>query len=191
MDKQAYHYNKKKLKGKTPGTYLYFYPCDPSDNPDKWIEGKAYAVIEVTEREWQILFAFDREEYNDDHAYVRKFTPLIYSKNEEELTPYQRQKRIGNNLLFDEASNDKADIRRAMKHLTTQEQEVYSLVHFEDMRQTDIAKQWASHRAMFPWYLNRLKRKLLNTTAIKLPTALHGDTGSNSSRKAICLNTLT
>ena len=63
MDKQAYHYNKKKLKGKTPETYLYFYPCDPSDNPDKWIEGKSYAVIEVTEREWQILFAFDREEY--------------------------------------------------------------------------------------------------------------------------------
>lgn len=49
MDKQAYHYNKKKLKGKTAGTYLYFYPCDPSDNPDKWIDGKAYAVIEVTE----------------------------------------------------------------------------------------------------------------------------------------------
>ena len=96
MDKQAYHYNKKKLKGKTAGTYLYFYPCAPSDNPDKWIEGKAYAVIEVSEREWQILFAFDREEYSDDHAYVRKFTPLIYSKDEEELTPYQRQKRIGN-----------------------------------------------------------------------------------------------
>ena len=51
MDKQAYHYNKKKLKGKTPETYLYFYPCDPSDNPDKWIEGKSYAVIEVTERD--------------------------------------------------------------------------------------------------------------------------------------------
>ena len=52
MDKQAYHYNKKKLKGKTPGTYLYFYPCDPSDKPDRWIEGKPYAEIEVTEREW-------------------------------------------------------------------------------------------------------------------------------------------
>lgn len=36
MDKQAYHYNKKKMKGKTPGTYRYFYPCDPADNGVAW-----------------------------------------------------------------------------------------------------------------------------------------------------------
>ena len=114
MDKQAYHYNKKKLKGKTPGTFRYFYPCDAKDKPNKWFVGKAYAEIEVTEREWQILFAFDKEEYNDDHAYVRKFTPLIYSKDEEELTPEQRQKRIGDAPLFDETVNNQTDIRRAM-----------------------------------------------------------------------------
>ena len=43
MDKQAYHYNKKKLKGKTAGTYRYFYSCDPYDNPDIWLEDKPYA----------------------------------------------------------------------------------------------------------------------------------------------------
>ena len=160
MDKQAYHYNKKKLKGKKEGTYLYFYPCDPSDNPDKWIEGKAYAVIEVTEREWQILFTFDRQEYNDDHAYVRKFTPLIYSKDEEELTPNQRQKRIGNNPLFDEASNDMADIRRAMKYLTTKEQEVYSLVHFEDMRQSEIAKTMGVTQGYVSMVLEQAEEKI-------------------------------
>ena len=161
MDKQAYHYNKKKLKGKTAGTYLYFYPCDPSDNPDKWIDGKAYAVIEVTEREWQILFAFDREEYNDDHAYVRKFTPLIYSKDEEELTPYQRQKRIGNNLLFDEASNDMTDIRRAMRCLNEQEREVYSLIHFQDFRQSDVAKQLGVTQGYISMVLEKAEEKIV------------------------------
>ena len=139
MDKQAYHYNKKKLKGKTPGTFRYFYPCDPADKPNKWFDGKAYAEIEVTEREWQILFALDKEEYNDNHAYVRKFTPLNYSKDEEELTPEQRHKRIGNAPLFDEVSNDMIDIRRAMKRLTEQERVVYSLVHFKNMNQSSIA----------------------------------------------------
>ncbi len=172
MDKQAYHYNKKKLKGKTEGTYLYFYPCDPSDNPDKWIEGKAYAVIEVTEREWQILFSFDREEYNDDHSYVRKFTPLIYSKDEEELTPYQRQKRIGNNPLFDEASNDKTDIRRAMKHLTTQEQEVYSLVHFEAMRQTDIAKTMGITQGYVSMVLEQAEEKIAKHDGEQTPDGI-------------------
>ena len=172
MDKQAYHYNKKKLKGKTAGTYLYFYPCDPSDNPDKWIDGKAYAVIEVTEREWQILFAFDREEYNDDHAYVRKFTPLIYSKDEEELTPNQRQKRIGNSPLFDEASNDITDIRRAMKHLTTQEQEVYSLVHFEDMRQTDIAKTMGVTQGYVSMIFEQAEKKIAKYDGNQTPDGI-------------------
>lgn len=172
MDKQAYHYNKKKLKGKTAGTYLYFYPCDPSDNPDKWMEGKAYAVIEVTEREWQILFAFDREEYNDDHAYARKFTPLIYSKDEEELTLYQRQKRIGNNPLFDESSNDKTDIRRAMKHLTTQEQEVFSFVHFEDMRQTDIAKTMGVTQGYVSMVLEQAEEKIAKHDGDQTPDGI-------------------
>ena len=172
MDKQAYHYNKKKLKGKTAGTYLYFYPCDPSDNPDKWIEGKAYAVIEVTEREWQILFAFDREEYNDDHAYARKFTPLIYSKDEEELTLYQRQKRIGNNPLFDESSNDKTDIRHAMKHLTTQEQEVFSFVHFEDMRQTDIAKTMGVTQGYVSMVLEQAEEKIAKHDGDQTPDGI-------------------
>ena len=95
MDKQAHHYNKKKLKGKSAGTYRYFYPCDPYDNPDIWLEDKPYTEIEVTEREWQILYSLDKTEYKDNHAYTRKFTPLIYSKDEEELSPKQRQKRIG------------------------------------------------------------------------------------------------
>lgn len=87
MDKQAYHYNKKKLRGKTPGTFRYFYPCDPADKPDKWFDGKAYAEIEVTEREWQILFSLDKEEYNDDHAYVRKSLRSFTARMRRNLRP--------------------------------------------------------------------------------------------------------
>lgn len=160
MDKQAYHYNKKKLRGKTPGTFRYFYPCDPADKPDKWFDGKAYAEIEVTEREWQILFSLDKEEYNDDHAYVRKFTPLIYSKDEEELTPEQRQKRIGGTLLFDEVSDDRIDICRAMKHLTEQEREVYTFARFKDMRQADIAKKMGVTQGYVSMLLEQADEKI-------------------------------
>ena len=169
MNKQAYHYNKKKLKGKTPGTFCYFYPCDPADKPDKWFDGKAYAEIEVTEREWQILFAFDKEEYNDDHAYVRKFTPLIYRKDEEELTPEQRQKRIGNEPLFDETVNDRTDIRQAMNHLTEQEREVYTLVRFKDMRQADIAKKMGVTQGYVSMLLEQAEEKIAECDSDKTP----------------------
>lgn len=169
MNKQAYHYNKKKLKGKTPGTFCYFYPCDPADKPDKWFDGKAYAEIEVTEREWQILFSLDKEEYNDDHAYVRKFSPLIYSKDEEELTPEQRQKRIGDAPLFDETVNDRADIRRTMSHLTEQEREVYTLVRFKDMRQSDIAKKMGVTQGYVSMLLEQAEEKIAEYDGDKTP----------------------
>ena len=169
MDKQAYHYNKKKLKGKTSGTFRYFYPCDAKDKPNKWFDGKAYAEIEVTEREWQILFAFDKEEYNDDHAYVRKFTPLIYSKDEEELTPEQRQKRIGDAPLFDENVNDRTDIRRAMSHLPEQEREVYTLVRFKDMRQSDIAKKMGVTQGYVSMLLEQAEEKIAECDGDKTP----------------------
>ena len=37
MDKLVYHYNKKKLPGKTHGTFLYYYPSDPKDAPNLYI----------------------------------------------------------------------------------------------------------------------------------------------------------
>lgn len=160
MDKQAYHYNKKKLKGKTAGTYRYFYPCDPNDNPDIWLEDKPYAEIEVTEREWQILYSLDKTEYKDNHAYTRKFTPLIYSKDEEELSPKQRQKRIGKKRLFDEVSNDRIDINRAMSRLNEQERKVYYLFHFKDLTQSDVAKQLGKTQGYISMVLERAEEKV-------------------------------
>ena len=123
----------------------------------------------MTEREWQILFAFDKEEYNDDHAYVRKFTPLIYSKDEEELTPEQRQKRIGDAPLFDEIVNDRTDIRQAMNHLTEQEREVYTLVRFKDMRQSDIAKRMGVTQGYVSMLLEQAEEKIAECDGDKTP----------------------
>ena len=169
MDKQAYHYNKKKLKGKAAGTYRYFYPCDPDDNPDIWLEDKAYAEIEVTEREWQILYSLDKTEYKYNHAYTRKFTPLIYSKDEEELSLKQRQKRIGKKRLFDEVSNDKIDINRAMSRLNEQEREVYYLFHFKDWKQTDIAKQLGKTQGYISMVLEKAEAKVAEYDGDKTP----------------------
>ena len=123
----------------------------------------------MTEREWQILFSLDKEEYNDDHAYVRKFTPLIYSKDEEELTPEQRQKRIGGTLLFDEVSDDRIDICRAMKHLTEQEREVYTFARFKDMRQADIAKKMGVTQGYVSMLLEQAEEKIAECDGDKTP----------------------
>lgn len=160
MDKQAYHYNKKKMKGKTPGTYRYFYPCDPANKPDCYLGSKAYAEIEVTEREWQILNALDEKEYNADHAYTRKFTPLLYAADEQELPPKERIKRLDKKPLFDESSDNKTDISRAMKILNEQERKVYAMIHFKDMRQKDAAEQLGVTQGYISMVLEQAEEKI-------------------------------
>ena len=51
MDKIAYHFNKKKLRAKTDGKYLYYYPCNDEDKANFHIWDKRYIEIEVTENE--------------------------------------------------------------------------------------------------------------------------------------------
>ncbi len=160
MDKQAYHYNKKKMKGKTPGMYRYFYPCDPADKPDCYLGSKAYAEIEVTEREWQILYALDEKEYNADHAYARKFTPLLYAADEQELPPKERNKRLDKKPLFDESSDNETDISRAMKILNEQERKVYAMIHFRDMRQKDAAEQLGVTQGYISMVLEQAEEKI-------------------------------
>ena len=71
MDKLAYHYNKKKLPGKTPGSYLYYYPCKRKEQANARLEDRSYIVLEVTSRQWEMLIELDRLEYNSNHAYSR------------------------------------------------------------------------------------------------------------------------
>lgn len=64
MDKVAYHFNKKKLRAKTDGKFLYYYPCNEEDKANTFLYGKGYFVIEVTEKEREALFELDRFECN-------------------------------------------------------------------------------------------------------------------------------
>ena len=141
MDKLAYHLNKKKLPGKTPGTYLYYYPCDPADRPNFYMGGKAYAVIEVTEREWQALRELDRLEYNNTHRYLRHTTPIRYNVDEDALTPEQQEKRLDKSEPFTDLIHDRLDEERALAALSKKQRHIVYLYKRKDMTQAEIAEQ--------------------------------------------------
>lgn len=141
MDKLSYHFNKKKLPGKTPGTYLYHYPCAPADRPNFYMGGKAYAVIEVTEREWQALRELDRLEYNNTHRYLRHTTPIRYNVDEDALTPEQQEKRLDKSEPFTDLIHDRLDEERALAALSKKQRHIVYLYKRKDMTQAEIAEQ--------------------------------------------------
>ena len=141
MDKLSYHFNKKRLPGKTPNTYLYHYPCDPADRPNCYMGGKAYAVIEVTEREWQALRELDRLEYNNTHRYLRHTTPIRYNVDEDALTPQQQEKRLDKSEPFTDLIHDRLDEDRALSSLSRKQRHIVYLYKRKDMTQTEIAEQ--------------------------------------------------
>ena len=127
MDKLAYHYNKKKLPGKTHGTFLYYYPCDPKDTPNLYMGGKAYAVVEVTEQEWQALRELDRLEYNNTHKYFCHTTPIRYRVDEDALTPNQQEKRLDKCEPFSDRIHTRIDEERALATLSKRRQYIVYL----------------------------------------------------------------
>ena len=141
MDKLAYHYNKKKLPGKTPDTFLYYYPCDLADKPNFYMGGKGYAVIEVTERKWQALRELDRLEYNNTHKYFRHTTPIRYRVDEDALTPKQQEKLLDKSTPFSEAINARLDEERALATLSKRQQRIVYLYRQRNMTQAEIAAQ--------------------------------------------------
>lgn len=141
MDKLSYHFNKKKLPGKTPGTYLYHYPCDPTDWPNFHMGGKAYAVIEVTEREWQALRELDRLEYNNTHRYLRHTMPIRYNVDEDALTPAQQEKRLNKSEPFTDLIHDRLNEERALAALPKKQRHIVYLYKRKDMTQAEIAAQ--------------------------------------------------
>ena len=141
MDKLAYHYNKKKHPGKTQGSFLYYYPCDPADTPNIYKGGKAYAVIEVTEREWQALRELDRLEYNNTHKYLRHTTPIRYRVDEDALTPKQQEKRLDKRAPFTDRIYARIDEERALATLSKKQRHIVYLYRQRDMTQAEIAAQ--------------------------------------------------
>ena len=126
MDKLAYHYNKKKKPAKTPGKFLYYYPCDEADSPNAYIGGKYYIVLEVSESEWEALFELDRFEYNNTHKFQRHSTPFP-DKDEDTLKPKEQERLINKVKPFTEQVHKYADREGHLKKLSQRELEVYNL----------------------------------------------------------------
>lgn len=125
MDKVAYHFNKKKLRAKTDGKFLYYYPCNEEDKANTFLYGKGYFVIEVTEKEWEALFELDRFEYNNWHKVYRHNEP--FPENEERLSPAEQQKWINRDVPLAVTIAERIDRIRALSTLTKREREVYNI----------------------------------------------------------------
>lgn len=136
MDKLAYHYNKKKLPGKTLGTYLYYYPCKRKEQANARLEDKSYIVLEVTPRQWEMLIELDRLEYNSNHAYSRHSVRMPDS-DENALSPTLRDKGIP----FSHFIHENLDKGKLYSALSEKERTVLQLCEEEDCTQAEAAKE--------------------------------------------------
>lgn len=158
MDKIAYHFNKKKLRAKTDGKFLYYYPCNEEDKANTFLYGKGYFVIEVTEKEWEALFELDRFEYNNWHKVYRHNEP--FPEDEETLSSRKQQKWINKDIPFTTLSNERLDRIRALSTLTPQERKVYRLAVDDEMTQKDIAEELGITQGAVSSTFRRARRKL-------------------------------
>ena len=136
MDKVAYHYNKKKLPGKTPGTYLYYYPCKRREQANARLEDKSYIVLEVSPQQWEMLIELDRLEYNSNHAYSRHSVRMPDS-DENALSPALCDKGIP----FSHFIHENLDKGKLYSALSEKERTVLQLCEEEDCTQAEAAKE--------------------------------------------------
>ena len=140
MDKLAYHYNKKKLLGKTPGTYLYYYPCKRKEQANARLEDKSYIVLEVSSRQWEMLIELDRLEYNSNHNYSRH-TVRMPDSDEDAMPHTMREGCIDKGIPFSYFIHDNLDKDRLYSVLSEREQTVLRLCEEEDCTQTEAARE--------------------------------------------------
>lgn len=158
MDKVAYHFNKKKLRAKTDGKFLYYYPCNEEDKANTFLYGKGYFVIEVTEKEWGALFELDRFEYNNWHKVYRHNEP--FPENEERLSLEQQQKWINRDVPLAVTTAERIDRIRSLSTLTKRERKVYCLSVDDEMTQKDIAEELGITQGAVSSTFRRARRKL-------------------------------
>lgn len=158
MDKVAYHFNKKILRAKTDGKFLYYYPCNEEDKANTFLYGKGYFVIEVTEKEWEALFELDRFEYNNWHKVYRQNNP--FPENEERLSPTEQQKWINRGVPLAVTTAERINRIRALSTLTKREREVYCLSVDEQCKQEDIAEELGITQGAVSSTFRRARRKL-------------------------------
>ena len=136
MDKLAYHYNKKKLPGKTPGTYLYYYPCKRKEQANARLEDRSYIALEVTPRQREMLIELDRLEYNSNHAYSRHSVRMS-DLDEDAMSPVLRDKGIPFSLFI----HENLDKNKLYSALSEKERTVLQLCEEEDYTQAEAAKE--------------------------------------------------
>ena len=140
MDKLAYHYNKKKLLGKTPGTYLYYYPCKRKEQANARLEDKSYIVLEVSPQQWEMLIELDRLEYNSNYAYSRH-TVRMPDSDEDAMSPAMRERRIDKGIPFSYFIHEIMDKEWLCSSLSEREQTVLRLCEEEDCTQAEAARE--------------------------------------------------
>ena len=154
MDKLAYHYNKKKLLGKTPGTYLYYYPCKRKEQANARLEDRSYIVLEVTSRQWEMLIELDRLEYNSNHAYSRHSVRM--PDWDEDVMPHAMRKRcIDKGIPFSYFIHEIMDKERLCSSLSEREQTVLWLCEEEDCTQAEAARELCVSQG----YISRLLKQ--------------------------------
>lgn len=158
MDKLAYHLNKKKTPAETEGKFLYYYPCNNSDQENCRIGRKRYIIIEVTENELEALRELDKFEYNNWHKVYRHTEP--FPEDEELLSPQEQQKWINKEIPFTVLSNERMDRLRALGSLTVQERKVYCLSVDDGLTQKEIAEYLGITQGAVSAAFNRARKKL-------------------------------
>ena len=158
MDKLAYHLNKKKTPAETEGKFLYYYPCNNSDQENCRIGRKRYIIIEVTENEWEALRELDKFEYNNWYKVYRHTEP--FPEDEELLSPQEQQKWINKEIPFTVLSNERMDRLRALGSLTVQERKVYCLSVDDGLTQKEIAEYLGITQGAVSAAFNRARKKL-------------------------------
>ena len=158
MDKLAYHFNKKKKPAKTTGKFLYYYPCDGADNPNVWFGDKAYIVIEISEKEWEALFELDRLEYNNTHKFQRHTTRL-WNRDEDELSPAQREKRIDKNIPFNVLADEQRDREILLGRLPHRDRKILEIMS-GDKTQKEAAEELSVTQGYIATALKKANRSV-------------------------------
>lgn len=157
MDKLAYHYNKKKLKGSQEGMYLYYYPCKHEEQANAHIGHKGYIVIEVTEQQWEALFEMDRFEYNNFHKYVRH-TNRLKDIDEDALKPQEQERLLDHKNDFDRVITA-SDNKLFTDKLTENEQKILELAD-KGLTQSAIAEKLGFAQSYVSVTLKQAKAKI-------------------------------
>ena len=153
MNKLAYHYNKKKIPATTEGKYLYYYPCEDPKQATVQIDGQKFAIVEVTEKEWEALVELDRIDYNSQHKYTRHTTPMPEGP-EDELPAGQQERLHFDDVPIPEVAAEKTDKQALVAKLSSKEQQYVKLLNSGHTQ-----KQIAAEFGVSQGYVSMVKRQ--------------------------------